>query len=33
MAQVDRLVMSQMSLERTAQDPRMQGQSPVLGAW
>jgi hypothetical protein len=32
-AQVDCLVMSEMSLERTSRDPRMQGRSPVLGAW
>jgi hypothetical protein len=25
--------MSELSLERTSQDPRMQGQSPFLGAW
>jgi len=30
---VDRLVMSELSLERTSQGPRMQGQSPFLGAW
>ncbi len=30
---MDRLVMSELSLERTSQGPRMQGQSPFLGAW
>ncbi len=30
---MDRLVMSELCLERTSQDPRMQGQSPFLGAW
>jgi hypothetical protein len=25
--------MSELSLERTSQDPRMQKQSPFLGAW
>jgi len=32
-AQTDPLVMWEKSLERTSQDPRVQGQRPFLGAW